>query len=59
VSGYSYAVQRTTSLTPSITWTTVTTTARYPATDGSFTLIDTNAPPGSAIYRATVIDSDP
>jgi hypothetical protein len=59
VTGYAYDVQRTTSLAPPITWTTVTTTPLYPAADGSFTFSDTNALPGSAFYRAQLTDSDP
>ena len=51
VVGYQYHVQRTTSLTAPITWTTLTTTPLSPATDGSLTFTDTNAPPGTAFYR--------
>jgi hypothetical protein len=51
VVGYDYLVQRTDSLTPPMTWTTQTTTLLSPATDGSLTFIDTNAPPGTAYYR--------
>jgi len=51
VVGYAYHVQRTTSLTPPVTWTTLTTTPLLPASDGSLTFIDTNAPPGTAYYR--------
>jgi hypothetical protein len=59
VTGYAYEVQRTTSLTSPITWTTVTTTLLSPAADGSFTFTDPNAPSGSAFYRAQLTDSDP
>jgi hypothetical protein len=48
VTGYAYDVQRTTSLT----------TPLYPAADGSFTFIETNALSESAFYRAQLTDSD-
>jgi hypothetical protein len=51
VVGHQYHVQRTTSLAPPITWTTLTTTPLSPADDGSLTFTDTNAPPGTAYYR--------
>jgi hypothetical protein len=51
VVGYQYHVQRTDSLTSSMTWTTLTTTPLSPAADGSLTFTDTNAPPGTAYYR--------
>ncbi len=50
--GHSFDVQRTTNLAPPITWTTITTSPLSPASDGSFTFIDTNAPAGTAYYRA-------
>jgi hypothetical protein len=51
VVGYEYHVQRTDSLTPPITWNTLTTTPLSPADDGSLTFTDTTAPPGTAYYR--------
>jgi hypothetical protein len=53
VVGCEYHVQRTGSLTPPMTWTTLTTTPLSPADDGSltFTFTDTTAPPGVAYYR--------
>jgi hypothetical protein len=51
VVGYDYHVQRTDSLTPPMTWTTLTTTPLSPADDGSLTFTDTTAPPGTAYYR--------
>jgi len=51
VVGYQYHVQRTGSLAPPVTWTTLTTTPLSPAADGSFSFTDTNAPPGTAYYR--------
>ena len=51
VVGYEYRVQRTDSLTPPMTWTTLTASPLSPADDGSFSFIDTNAPPGTAYYR--------
>jgi hypothetical protein len=58
VTGYSYDVQRTTNLTPPITWTTVNTVPLYPAADGSFTFSDTNATSGAAYYRAQLNNVD-
>ncbi len=52
VTGYQYDVQRATNLNPPMTWTTVTTNLLSPADDGSFTFTDTDAPPGTAYYRA-------
>jgi hypothetical protein len=52
VTGYQYDVQRATNLNTPITWTTLTTSPLSPAPDGSFTFTDTNAPPGTAYYRA-------
>jgi len=52
VTGYEYDVQRATNLTPQITWTTVTPSPLSPASDGAFTFTDTNAPRGTAFYRA-------
>src|SRR5688572_22661629 len=37
--------------TPPMTWTTLTASPLSPADDGSFSFIDTNAPPGTAYYR--------
>ena len=51
VVGCEYHVQRTDSLTPPMTWTTLTTTPLSPAADGSLTFTDTTAPPGTAYYR--------
>jgi trimeric autotransporter adhesin len=51
VVGYEYHVQRTDSLTPPMTWTTLTTTPLSPADDGSLTFTDTTAPPATAWYR--------
>jgi hypothetical protein len=51
VVGYEYHVQRTENLTPPMTWTTLTASPLSPANDGSFSFIDTNAPPGPAYYR--------
>ena len=50
--GHSFDVQRSTNLIPPITWTTITTSSLSPAPDGVFTFTDTNAPPGTAYYRA-------
>ncbi len=52
VTGYQYDVQRTTNLNPPITWTIITTNPLSPAPDGSFTFTDSNAPSGTAYYRA-------
>ena len=52
VTGYEYDVQRATNLNPPISWTTITTSPLSPAPEGSFTYTDTNAPPGTAYYRA-------
>jgi hypothetical protein len=51
VVGYEYHVQRTDSLTAPMTWTTLTTTPLSPAADGSFSFIDSNAPPRTVYYR--------
>ena len=51
VVGYEYHVQRTSGLTPPMTWTTLTTDPLSPADDGSLTFTDTTAPPGAAYYR--------
>jgi len=51
VVGCEYHVQRTDSLTPPMTWTTLTASPLSLADDGSFSFIDTNAPPGTAYYR--------
>jgi hypothetical protein len=52
VTGYQYDVQRATNVTSRTTWTTLTTSPLSPAPDGSFSFTDTNAPPGTAYYRA-------
>jgi hypothetical protein len=59
VIGYTYNVQRATSLNTPITWTTVTSSALSPASDGSFTFTDTTAPPGTAYYRAVETPRSP
>ena len=51
VIGYQYHVQRTASLTPPVTWTTLTTSPLSLAADGSLTFTDTTAPAGTAYYR--------
>jgi len=51
VVGYDYHVQRTDSLVPPMTWTTLTTSPITPADDGSLTFTDTTAPAGTAYYR--------
>ncbi len=51
VTGYQYDVQRATNLNSPTTWTTVNTSPLSPASDGSFTFTETNAPPGAAYYR--------
>ena len=51
VVGYEYHVQRTESLTPPITWTTLTASPLSPAADGSLSFTDTNVPAGTAYYR--------
>ena len=53
IPGFQYDVQRTTSLTEPVTWTTLTTTALTPGADGSFSFTDTSAPNGTAYYRST------
>jgi hypothetical protein len=50
--GHQFDVQRTTSLTPPVSWTTVTTSPLSPASGGAFTFVDTNAPDVTAYYRA-------
>ena len=47
--GHLFDVQRATDLN---NWQTVSTSPLAPAPDGSFTFVDTNAPPGHAFYRA-------
>lgn len=59
VTGYPHDVQRTTSLSPPVMWTTVNSTPLYPAADGSFTFTDTNAASGAAYYRASAIGLGP
>ena len=49
--GQQFGVQRTTNLSPPL-WTNVNSSPLIPAPDGSFTFLDTNAPPGAAYYRA-------
>jgi hypothetical protein len=49
--GQQFGVQRTTNLSPPL-WTNVNSSPLIPAADGSFTITDTNAPPGAAFYRA-------
>ena len=51
--GSPYDVQRTTSLSPPVEWTTLTASSPLtPAADGLFTFTDTNAPVGTAYYRS-------
>jgi hypothetical protein len=51
--GQPYDVQRTTSLSPPVTWRTLTASSPLiPAADGSYTFTDTNAPQGTAYYRS-------
>ena len=52
VTGYLYDVQRATNLNPPVTWSILTSSPLSPADDGFFTFTDTNAPPGTAYYRA-------
>ncbi len=47
-----FDVQRTTNLTPPTIWITLTATPRLATLDGSFSFADTNAPAGTAYYRA-------
>ena len=49
--GQQFGVQRTTNLAPAL-WTAVNSSPLSPAADGSFTFVDTNAPPEAAYYRA-------
>jgi hypothetical protein len=49
--GSVFDVQRANNLDLPIYWTTLTTSPLSPATDGSFSFTDTNAPPGQAYYR--------
>ena len=51
VVGYEYHVQRTDSLAPPMTWTTVTTSPLSPGDDGSVSFSDSAAPPRAAYYR--------
>ena len=51
IPGLSYDVQRATSLSAPVSWTTLTLSALTPGTDGSFTHIDSSAPDGLAYYR--------
>ncbi|MBK9138252.1 MAG: hypothetical protein IPM17_05730 [Verrucomicrobia bacterium] len=51
--GSPYDVQRTISLSPPVTWATLTPTGPLmPGADGLFSFTDTNAPPGTAYYRS-------
>jgi hypothetical protein len=53
IPGFQYDVQRTTSLTEPVTWTTLTTGSPLsPDTDGSFSFTDNIAPSGTAYYRS-------
>ena len=49
IPGYSYAVQRTTDLTPPVAWATLHTTNAPPP--GLFDFIDETPPAGAAFYR--------
>lgn len=49
--GQQFGVQRTSHLSPPL-WSTLNASPLTPAADGSFTFVDTNAPPGAAYYRA-------
>ena len=52
IPGLQYDVQRTTSLTEPVTWTTLTPGSPLsPGADGSFTHTDASAPNGTAYYR--------
>jgi hypothetical protein len=48
--GQQFGVQRAANLSPSL-WINVNSSPLIPAADGSFTFVDTNAPPGAAYYR--------
>ena len=50
IPSYSYNVQRTTDLTPPVSWTTLHTTNAPPL--GLFDFVDGNPPVGQAYYRA-------
>jgi hypothetical protein len=50
IRGISYDIQRTTSLSVPVSWSTIAS-ALTPGTDGSFTLTDSSAPDGVAYYR--------
>ncbi len=52
IPGYQYDVQRTTSLTEPVTWTTLNGTALTAGATGAFSFTDTNAPNGTAYYRS-------
>jgi len=52
IPGLQYDVQRTTSLTEPITWTTLTSTPLSPEADGSFSYTDGEPPEGTAYYRS-------
>jgi len=54
VVGYQYDVQRCDNLLSPVTWTTLTISPLSPANDGSFTFVDTNAPPGTSFYRSAL-----
>jgi hypothetical protein len=51
IPGFQYDVQRTTSLTEPVTWTTLPASLRTPGADGSFTYTG-SAPNGTAYYRS-------
>src|SRR5689334_9759169 len=51
VTGYQYDIQRAATLNAPLTWSNLTTTPLSPASDGSFSFADTNAPHGAAYYR--------
>ncbi len=48
---FQYDVQRTTTLEPTVNWTTITATPISPRADGSFDFADASAPSSTAYYR--------
>lgn len=52
IPGTAYDVQRTTSLTEPVTWTTLNSNPLSPGTDGSFSFTDSSPPPNTAYYRS-------
>jgi len=52
IPGLQYDVQRTTSLSQPVTWTTLTVEALSPGADGSFSYVDSSLPDGIAYYRS-------